>query len=248
MDEKKLLEDFKDEYYSGWDLIDYRDKGEGEVSQLESFMETGIEAIDDFKEEIYQNSLEYIWEVAEASVKEFFAQNNINPEEVSEETKEEMRMFIEGNANTNISSLFDFPVLLIDDRYTTPVSYSWSENDEDVQDGVMIPEDVSEYKKWKKEAIKYIGKDGFKDVLINSTYGGNAFIGAIVSGSDIVDNILSGADVVSGEPIIGIEDKWNGSGYYTNGNGDHAILLENSHLSTGEYSIGAVFGTNEWKY
>ncbi len=245
MDEKALLEEFKEEYSYKWEFFDYHDKGEGDVEQLQKVLEEGMDVIN---ETLYEYNLDYIWEVSDATIKEFCKDKGIDEDDISLETREEMRLHIEDNMDFNVEILFDYNVLLIDARHVTPVSYSWSEDDEGVQDEFIIPEDIEEYQKWKTEALKYIGEDAFRDVIQNSTYGGNAFIGILINGSELIEAFSKGIDVVSGDPIVGIEDGVNGSGYYVEGNGQHQVLLEKAYLSIGDYSIGAVFGTNDWKY
>lgn len=100
------------------------------------------------------------------------------------------------------------------------------------------------------EFQKYALENGFsqKDldyVYLNATYGGMAGVGVIAEAA----KALTGE--VSGDAILYIRDSFNGSGAYVIAgsktiSGDKPTLAK--LIDKGEYSLGAVYGTNEWTW
>jgi ribosomal protein S27E len=244
-DEKKMLEDFKTENKRTWSVFDYRDKGTASVEDLAKIMAKGSEGVWDYENEIRDMNIDYEWEVVQNSIKEFFEENNVDEEFVCDDTKDEMRYHIEGLADYDIKPLFNFNVLLMDDKYDCEIyNYAGDTDDPDFPNVT----NAGNYKLWKATALKLVGKEGIKEAIINSGNGGNGFIGAIVSGDDIIDSLINKGKNVVGPAIVGISDTMNGAGHYVDSNETISIDLKTASLSYGEYSIGGVFGTNDWKY
>ena len=244
-DEKQMLEDFKSENKRTWNVFDYQDKGTASVEDLAKIMAKGSQGVWDYENEIRDMNIDYEWEVAQNSIKEFFEENNVDEQYVSDDTKDEMRYHIEGLADYEVKSLFNFNVLLMDDKYDCEIyNYAGDTDDPDFPNVT----NAGNYKLWKATALKLVGKEGIKEAIINSGNGGNGFIGAIVSGDDIIDSLIKKGKNVVGPAIVGISDTMNGAGHYVDSNETISIDLKTASLSYGEYSIGGVFGTNDWKY
>jgi hypothetical protein len=240
-DEAKILEDFKNEHTKKWKVFeDIRSGEEGPISVLKDIMKKDISAIDNWIDSMDVTSYEY--DIAMQSIEEFFKENDINEEHVSDDIKDEMRYHIEGLANYNVEDLFSYPVLL---KKVMAEVYT--------ETGVVVGYDnivwTPKANKWKKEALKYVTEEQLREVCNNATYGGMAFIGGIVNGSEIIEKMYDGEKNISVDTaIIGIHDSMNGSGYYVEGNGNPVMDIKTSELDSGSYSLGAVFGTGEWVY
>jgi hypothetical protein len=240
-DEAKILEDFKNEHKRSYDVFeDIRRGEEASIGTLSDIMKKGVSAVDSWIDSM--NIADYTYDVAIQTMEEFCKENNINEEHLSDNVKEEMRFHIEGLGNYNVEDLFNYPVLL---KKVMAEIYT--------ETGVVVGYDnikwTPEANKWKKEALKYIDEQGIRDICNNATYGGMAFIGGIVSGSEIIKKMYDGEKIINVDTaIIGIHDSANGSGYYVEGNGNPVMDIKESKLDIGSYSLGAVFGTGEWVY
>lgn len=94
-----------------------------------------------------------------------------------------------------------------------------------------------------------------EEVYRNATYGGMAGVGVIAEGNDVVEAWRQDADfanphAISGTPILYCADSMNGSGHFLTRRGSHEITVPNlpNAIDYGRYSLGAVFGTNQWSY
>ncbi len=234
----EILEQFRKENTHKFRVYeDIRSGNEAPISKLKEVIQKGIEALDDYT---MDNAAEYVGDIAYDTVENWLKEEGYT--EVSDEVKDEMRWHIEELADYNIEDLFDYPVLL--KKYYGEIYH---------EEGVVLSYDnvvwTDEANKWKAEALKYITQKDLERICNNSTYGGDAFVGGIVSGKEIIETIMKGEKEVQVDTIIiGIHDSANGSGFYEEGNGKLKINFDEAKLDVGSYSLGAVFGTGEWIY
>lgn len=234
----EILEQFRKENTHKFRVYeDIRSGNEAPISILKEVIQKGIEALDNYA---MDNAGEYVGDIAYDTVDNWLKEEGYT--EVEDDVKDEMRWHIEELADYNIEDLFDYPVLL--KKYYGEIYH---------EEGVVLSYDnvvwTDEANKWKAEALKYISQKDLESICNNSTYGGDAFVGGIVSGKEIIETIMKGEKEVQVDTIIvGIHDSANGSGFYEEGNGKLKINFDEAKLDVGSYSLGAVFGTGEWIY
>ena len=227
---KEYLGNKRVKIFESWDRDNRAD-----LEELEKILAGGQEAVNNYVNEIVEMNLDYEWEMFNQTLGEFLAESDI--EDLTTEEKDELRFEFESHIDYNIEVLFNYPVLLI------------AQQEEVLYDGASAMEEGPEYKAFAKKALKYVSKETLHSIMINSSYGGIGFIGGIVSGSDVIEAVRDGSNVVTtSDVIVGIEDRMNGSGAYEHGSGSLTIPLKDASLSSGSYSIGGVYGTNEWRY
>lgn len=114
--------------------------------------------------------------------------------------------------------------------------------------------EADDKEKFSKEAKKY----GFSDkdiaeVWDNATYGGVGGVGIIIDAEDLWKEWGQGSNVtLNGDAILYIRDSVNGSGHYVLGKKSKKITVPKAkvldRIDYGSYSLGDVFGTNDWNW
>lgn len=141
-------------------------------------------------------------------------------------------------AKIDIKELFDCDVVIIDNKRTYEITTN----------GISLSADSvdkdSEYRAFRKKALKYISDKDFKALLDNAatSYGVGMF-GVIVHSSVYIDAILNGEPIVSDDIIVTVHNYMEGSGYYVHGNGSYGIKIENAVVSDpyDRYSVAGLF-------
>ncbi len=96
-----------------------------------------------------------------------------------------------------------------------------------------------------------------KEVILNSSgYGGQGGVGVIIDSEDMARILRTAGDTpleVVGTPILYVRDGLNGSGHYVMAPSKESHILKfekksDIRLDYGKYSLGAVFGTDEWTW
>jgi len=142
----------------------------------------------------------------------------------------------------------------------------WNSNDAvhtgwigDPQESTEEVKDNPELKKWAQYAIRFISDKQIGTIIDNGfDYDVTMFIGGIVNVADVIKAMMSqeGRPVAdhTGDVIVGAYDGLNGAGYFEHGTtrahvglvfGDKSNPV---HIDWGSYSLGDVFGTNEWTW
>jgi hypothetical protein len=133
---------------------------------------------------------------------------------------------------------FKFPTMLFLDSEEIEMPDMYSEDDEA----------VAELTK-KAERFGFNRKD-VEECVSNATYGGMGGVGVIVNDFSF-ENVNTKS--VTGDTLLYIRDSFNGSGHIifgsTTGTIQYSSLEEMSNsVDSGSYSIGDVFGVNEWDW
>lgn len=223
------------------DLVEPNDKGEGEVDDLSEIIESK-EKLFDMENEFLENSFDYIYSVFTQTLEEFVSEDLSDDEalfiEHNMDFNDELRFEFESRVNFNMVDLFDFNVLLVEGT-TYEIYYDGAQNKIDWSDSSSV--------NFRKRALKYISKEELDTILLN-TYGGVGYVAAIVNGKDLIEATRNDIKTIEGNAVIGIHDWWNGAGYFVSSDKSIRIKLKNAGIDTGDYSVGGVFGTYEWKY
>lgn len=224
-----------------FDIIDSGDKGEGDIDTLSEIIEDKDKLLD-MENEFIDYNFDYIYQVYTQALEEFISDDLSDNEALLIEDeidfRDELRFEFEAHVNNNMIDLYAFDVLLIEEK-TYEVEYDGAQNRIDWSD----PDQVN----FRKRALNYITKEEFNTILINS-YGGVGYIAAIVDGKDLIEATRNGKKTIEGNAVIGIHDWWNGAGYFASSDKTVRIKLKDANIDTGDYSVGGVFGTGEWKY
>lgn len=238
-----------DTFHKGFDVFTI-ESDKSSVKELREIIRGGKDVLEEKTNEIRDCNEDIEYQMFRSTMRTFLSDEGVSEDNVGDEEK--FREEFEGYVCWNIEKLFDFPVLLMEDkRYE--VDFNGVNNEINVND----PEQLKFYDK----ALEYISEGELHEILANS-WDGNGFFGIIVSGSDIIGAIKDKKNTVySKEMIIGIHDGFNGSGYFKRVNAskincddkenpkkEFAIDLDKAELDWGKYSLGSVFGNVEWKY
>ena len=244
----KILNEFKSEKHYSWDVFD----NQSETFSIEQMINIIKNGSPDMAYEM--NLMEYVGDQAysmsqywlEQNAQEEFEQLEDLDSSLANELQDEIRFKCEELANYNYplpSPLFitDPNTLRKGDNYLQGPYYAGEEAKEELK------------------IVKKLGKKyGFSDkdceeVYMNSQ-GGNLGIAII---TDEIDELFQSAISekginISGDCVLYIHDGLNGSGHYVI-RGTHTIKTKNAkellnHIDYGSYSLGDVFGTNDWTW
>jgi hypothetical protein len=226
------------------------ESGKLTVRKLRDIIRDGRVALDEKVDELRDENEDIEYQMFRCTFKAFLSDNGVNEDAIGDEEKfrEEFECYI----IWNIEKLFDFPVLLMDEK-TYEIGFNGVNNE--------INENVLEQKEFKDKALKFITEEQFNEILTNS-WDGSGFFGIMISGSDIIKAMKGNNNIVgSSEVVVGIHDGFNGSGYFKRVNishiididkichdGEYRIAIDKAQLDWGRYSLGAVYGDVEWRY
>jgi hypothetical protein len=136
------------------------------------------------------------------------------------------------------------------------ISAGWVGDPQDASSEILANLELGE---WAHKAIKFIGDKQRENIINNGfDYDVTMFIGGLVGVEDVIRAMMSqdGKPVAfhTGDVIVGAYDGLNGAGYFEHGSTKaHVGLVFGDkknpiHVDWGSYSLGDVFGTNEWKW
>lgn len=241
--EKKIMRKWKEYLGPGTylDIIESRDKGEGDIDTLNEIIENKDKLLD-MENEFMEYNFDHIFGVYARTLEDFTNEDlSIDEARFIEENmdfRDELRFEFEYHVNNNMIDLYDFDVLLIEGK-TYEVEYDGSQNKIDWSD----PDQVN----FRKRALNHITKEDFNTILLN-TYGGVGYVATIVNGKELIEATQKEKKTIDGNAVIGIHDWWNGAGYFISSDKTIRIKLKGSNIDSGDYSVGGVFGTVDWKY
>jgi hypothetical protein len=237
-------------FHKGYDVFT-NESGKLTVRELREIIRGGKEVFDEKVDKLRDENEDIEYQMFKSTFRTFLCDEEVCEDTIGDE--ERFREEFECYIIWNIEKLFDFPVLLMDEK-TYEIDYNGSNNE--------INETVLEQKEFKDKALKFITEEQFNEILTNS-WDGSGFFGIIISGSDIIKAMKSDNNIVgSSEVVVGIHDGFNGSGYFKRVNISHiidsidkichdreyGIAIDKAQLDWGKYSLGAVYGDVEWRY
>lgn len=232
-----------DTFHRGFDVFT-NESGKLTVRELRDIIKGGSDALEGKIDELRDINEDIEYQTFKCTFRDFLSGNSVDENIIKDE--ERFREEFECYVRWNIEKLFDFPVLLTDAK-TYDVTYNGMHNE--------IDESVQEQKEFKDKALKLITEEQFNEILANS-WDGSGFFGIIMNGDFIIRAIRDKKNIVgSSDTVIGIHDGFNGSGYFKRvdiskncDNREYGINLDDAELDCGKYSLGAVFGSDEWRY
>lgn len=88
------------------------------------------------------------------------------------------------------------------------------------------------------------------EVIQNASYGGMGGVGVIAPGCAVVEDALKGDHSARGKAILYCTDPVNGSGHYLMSREPFTLKVKSlaDAIDHGSYSLGSVFGTDQWSY
>lgn len=225
-----------DAFERGDDEMSVRDFVEGLMTNFEALREGGLE-----------QCCENGWVGAETLLK----QAGYDADAVREafpERFDKLRYAVEAAMRFNIEALAPRQLLIrMDDEVT-------------LGDLFVDPEVVGRQMSALTLVAERFGYDelAVREVVSNATYGGMAGVGVLVSGAEVVGAWRAGQQQegseklpskLKGPTILYCTNRTNGSGYLVSGGvGQVEVADLAGSIDFGAYSLGAVFGTDEWRY
>jgi hypothetical protein len=221
------------------------------VRELRDIIRGGITVLDEKVDKLRDENEDVGYQMFKSTLRTFLCDEGVCEDTIGDE--ERFREEFECYIIWNIEKLFDFPVLLMEEK-TYEIEFNGINNE--INDAVL------EQKEFKDKVLKFITEEQFNEILINS-WDGSGFFGIIISGSDIIKAMKGGNNIVgSSEVVVGIHDGFNGSGYFKRVNISHirdsvdkicrdreyGIAIDKARLDWGKYGLGAVYGNVEWRY
>jgi len=249
IDEKDLLAAWTKEIADEkWDIDVYETRGsDASVSEfMKALKDPGSYGMD-----MSCQSIDRVWDIFEANFKDFLKRGYVDVDDWDRRDadtiydglldKDEFRIpFEEASINQNWVDFFNFDVLLV-----KPI-------------GVDRLEEGGEKEAWKI-LKKHATESEFDNVKRNTAYtNGYWFIGAIVNAKWLLEQVAGGKKIVGVKSsIFGVHDGFEGDAFFGRAM-DVPMLMkikatscdENgvAHVDSGNYGIGGIFGTNDWKW
>lgn len=253
----KILNEFKSEKHYSWNVFDYQSETFS-IEQMINIFKNGspdmaydMRLMDYVGDQAYEMSKYWL----EQNAQEEFEQLEELDSSLAYELQDEIRFKYEELANYNYP--LPSPLFITDPKslkgYESGKKYYAEDN------YLQGPYYAGEEAKEELKIVKKLGKKyGFSDkdceeVYMNSQ-GGNLGIAIITDEIDeLFESVMSEKSInISGDCVLYIHDGLNGSGHYVI-RGTHTIKTKNAkellnHIDYGSYSLGDVFGTNDWKW
>ena len=133
----------------------------------------------------------------------------------------------------------------------------WSGDPQDLDSELVVNPDLEGFF-GLAEIIAGLTKNQEEDLVNNGfDYNITAFIGGIIDAEDLLRNMLNGETggsndfVQVDETVVAFWDGWNGAGYFVRTEKRINLTLNKNdslRVDFGNYSLGDVFGTNEWTW
>lgn len=192
------------------------------------------------KDDLYENNIDYIANEAYDGVNVILSDNGYYDrqqlEKYFDEQIQDLELTVENNMIYNIYDMIQGSIFLYDHKYE--IAYMGEDNDD--------------YNKFVAEAIQYgFSEEQANEVWINSSDGGVGGVGILVDPEDLWNVKDNKPITIDGNVILYGYNNIEGSGYYILGNGIKTLkfkyindLVDN--IDYGSYSLGDVFGTNDW--
>lgn len=225
-----------------YEVFDYSNRGEGEIESLEKMLKGGQAAVLEMENDLKEYNDDYIYSMFESAFEDFIVSEDISEYEqefleMNPDIKDELRFEFEEHLDFNFETFYDYDILIFEKMY--PVDYDGMQTKIDWKDSQSVA--------FRRRALKYITKEEFNSILLNA-YGGEGYIAAIVNGTELLTAIKDDKKTVGGNVVVGVHDWMNGAGMYEESDKYIDLKLENASIDTGDYGVGGVFGTVNWKY
>ena len=252
-------------YKGDVDVIDYRNRGEGDIKELGELLELAkkdrdkaIERIDDTIMEIEENSLDWFFEVEQSYISNFFDEyqeeicNIIEKhtgipvdldggeiqeliEDIDPDFFHELQSIYDIIFNWNLKDLYDYPVLVFLKNY----------NDDEDCDVYGDYASYEEREKQMKEIVKKLEdryrikilRDVWEEVLINTYFCSKVYLGAIINGEELFELLEGKIKEIEPEHLILLS--YNG----LEGSGDYEYIAKSNWGGYGE----SKYGSMRWK-